>query len=69
MDEDITPAHDYEVLAVFPSQFSGVCTLNMTHKIRRGDFVSKIQRADNPFIPISGVACSMCTRDFPKAKK
>lgn len=67
-DSDITPDHDYEVVAYFPSQFSGWCTIEDSHRIRKGDRVSKIRLADNPMVSIPGVACAMCTRDIPKAK-
>lgn len=46
----------------FESQFRGTCTLDYEHKIKRGDRVTRIQRADNPMLPISGVACANCTK-------
>lgn len=67
-DLDITPDHDYEILAIFPSQFGGYCTIEPSHRIKKGDRVSKIQRADNPMVPVPGVACSICTLDLPRAK-
>lgn len=67
-DSDIEPDHEYEITAIFPSQFGGYCTIEPSHRIRKGDRVSKIQRADNPMIVIPGVACSVCTLDFPRAK-
>lgn len=67
-DSDITPDHDYEIVSIFPSQFGGVCNLEPAHRIRKGDRVSKIRRADNPMVPLSGVACSYCTLEFPRAK-
>lgn len=67
-DSDIIPDHDYEIVAVFPSQFGGYCNLEIAHRIRKGDRVSKIRRADNPMVPLPGVACSFCTLDIPRAK-
>lgn len=67
-DEDITPDHEYELVAVFPSQFSGYCTLDERHKIKKRDRVGKLRRADNPMVSVPGVTCKFCTLDFPKAK-
>lgn len=67
-DADITPDHEYEIVALFPSQFGGYCTLEPSHRIRKGDRVSKLRRADNPMISVPGVACSVCTLDIPRAK-
>lgn len=68
-DSDITPDHDYEVTAIFAAQFASTCTLNESHRIRKGDRVGKLQYADNPYISIPGVACKYCTTDYPRAKK
>lgn len=67
-DSDITPDHDYEIVAMFPSQFAGYCTLVDIHRIRKGDRVAKIRLADNPLISIPGVACGICALDLPRAK-
>jgi hypothetical protein len=68
-DSDITPDHDYEIVTIFPSQFGGYCTLDDRHRIRKGDRVSKLRRADNPMVSVPGVACQYCTLDLPKARK
>lgn len=44
----------------FKSQFSGVCTIDRDHPIKRGDWVTRVEHADNPFIPVTGVACKYC---------
>ncbi len=67
-DADIIPDHEYEIVAVFPTQFSGYCTLVDMHKIRKGDRVGKVRRADNPTIVLPGVACKYCILDYPRAK-
>lgn len=67
-DSDITPDHEYEITSNFPSQFGGYCTLNDSHRIRKGDRVSKLRLADNPLISVPGVACSLCSLDIPRAK-
>jgi hypothetical protein len=67
-DSDLTPDHEYEIVANFRSKFSGYCTLNDSHRIRKDERVSKIRRADNPLISIPGVACSVCSMDIPRAK-
>jgi hypothetical protein len=67
-DSDITPDHDYEIVAYFPSQFGGYCNLVDVHKIRKGDKVAKIRLADNPMVSIPGVACTICALDIPRAK-
>lgn len=60
--------HEYETIARFDAAYPGRCILNEDHKIRRGDKVSRVQMADNPMIPVSGVVCSVCTRTLPRAK-
>jgi hypothetical protein len=67
-DADLIPDHEYEIVANFPSQFTGWCTLNDSHKIRKGDRVSKLRRADNPLVGIPGVACPNCSLNIPRAK-
>lgn len=55
----------YEVVGrTFESQFHGRCTLDREHKIKRGDRVARIQRTDNPMLPISGVVCKNCLADI-----
>lgn len=60
---------EYEVLGrPFPAQFKGSCTLNWDHSYKRGDMVARVQRADNPLLPIPGVACAACVRILPRAQ-
>lgn len=66
-DQEINEAEGFETVAIFEAQFSGHCAIEYGHKVKRGDLVSKIQHADNPMIPVSGVACKSCTRMLPKA--
>jgi hypothetical protein len=55
--------HEYEMIGRrFQAQYGGVCTINMDHIVKRQDWVSKVQFADNPMLPVSGVACTSCTR-------
>lgn len=61
---------DYEAAGgSFETQFPGHCTINRDHKIKRGDRVVRVQRADNPLIPVPGVACKNCTKILPRAKR
>lgn len=51
----------YEIVGrTFESQFSGRCTLDPEHKIKRGQRVARVQRKDNPMLPVGGVACRLC---------
>jgi hypothetical protein len=60
---------EYELIGpVFRSSYPGWCTLDSNHRIRRDDRVSRVQRADNPMLPVTGVACSQCVRDLGHAK-
>ena len=55
----------YEIVGrTFESQFHGRCTLDRDHKIKRGDRVARIQRKDNPMLPIAGVVCKLCLGDL-----
>lgn len=59
---------EFEIIGrVFEAQYSGVCTINYDHRVKRGDRVAKVQRADNPMLPVSGVACAACVKVLPHA--
>ena len=59
---------EFEVIGkVFEAQYSGHCTIEYAHKIRRGDRVARVQRVSNPMLPVAGVACAMCVKILPKA--
>lgn len=59
---------DFELIGRwFEAQFSGHCTLDYEHRIRRGDKVSRVQHASNPMLPVTGVACSACVKVLPHA--
>lgn len=67
---DLDMEEEYEVLGrPFDSQFPGRCTIDYDHKIRRGDLVARVQRADNPMLPVTGVACGACVRVLPRVKR
>lgn len=55
----------YEVIARFPAMYSGFCAVDHTHKIKRGEMVGRIQRADNPMLVVTGVACYRCLKLLP----
>jgi hypothetical protein len=59
----------YVVTAVFPSQYKGYCKINLSHRIKLGQMVGKLAHADNPFLPVSGVACEKCLRDLARAPR
>lgn len=63
------PEDLFEVVGrAFEAKYKGHCTINYDHKIKMGSRVAKIQRKDNPMIPVSGVACSECIRMLSKAR-
>ena len=74
--DDDDPAHMHGVIdadvervsPIFAAQYSGVCVLDRSHIVKRGDKVSKVRYVDNPLITLSGVACKNCTLDVPRAK-
>lgn len=68
-DSDLLADSDYEITALFTAQFAGTCTIDSEHRIRRGDRIAKVQHADNPMLPVPGVACSACVLDLPRAKQ
>jgi len=58
---------DYEKIGrEFEAAFPSHCALNWDHAVKRGDRVSRIQRADNPMLPVTGVACKTCTKLIPR---
>lgn len=59
---------EFEITAVFDARFSGRCAVDPDHIVRKGDRVGFIQRADNPMLPKTGVACKACVRSLPNAR-
>jgi hypothetical protein len=60
---------EYELIGRwFNAAFSGHCALDWEHIIRRNDKVSRVQRADNPMLPVVGVVCPACRILLPHAK-
>ena len=52
---------DYEIVGKpFEAQYPGHCAINRDHTVRRKDRVARVQRADNPMLPVPGVACKAC---------
>jgi hypothetical protein len=61
---------DYEVRGrPFETAYPQRCTIDPDHKIKRGELVAKVQRADNPFLPVGGVACKFCIKGMPRSKE
>ena len=59
---------EYEIVGrPFDARFPGRCTIDPDHMVRRGDLVAYVQHADNPLLPVSGVACQACVRILPRA--
>lgn len=59
---------DYErVGRRFEARYPGRCTIDMDHRVKVGDLVSRVQHPSNPMIAVPGVACSMCTKSLPVA--
>lgn len=66
MTTDIT---DYERIGrIFDAQYPGRCVFDYDHRVKLRDSVSKVRLRENPFLPISGVACKACTRLLPAAR-
>lgn len=67
-DEPDTHEIEYEVKGrPFDARFPGRCTIDYDHQIRKGDLVAYVQRADNPMMPVQGVACQACVKSLPRA--
>lgn len=58
---------EFEVVETFNALYTGSCTLDNRHDIRRGTRVGKVRQIDNPLIPIPGVACASCVKFLPRA--
>lgn len=67
-DDDGEFAEDFIVTSTFKAQFKGTCTIDETHSYRAGDIVGKVERTDNPFLPVSGVCCNKCVRSLTHKK-
>lgn len=64
------PHEEYELIGrTFESMYAGRCTIERSHKVKRGDMVSRVQRSENPFVTVSGVACKTCTKSLPRARQ
>jgi len=67
--EGLDPEEMYEIQGrPFEAQFPGRCNIVWGHKIKYGDEVVRIQRTDNPMMPVGGVACAKCWKTLPRAK-
>lgn len=63
------PEDVFEIVGrAFEAKYKGRCTINYDHVIKMGSRVAKVQRQDNPMIPVAGVACEKCIRLLPKAR-
>lgn len=68
-DPDEEPDYEYEIVGrIFEAQYPGRCAIDPDHKVKRGDKVARAQRADNPLIPVPGVACKWCVKDYPRGR-
>lgn len=66
---DASTDEAFVIVAVFATQWAQSCTIDRSHRIKRGDMVGKVKRTDNPFIVVPGVACESCVRDYPREKQ
>ena len=56
-------AEDYVLSGrAFEARYHGRCAIDYDHTIRRGDLVAYVKHADNPMLPVPGVACAACVR-------
>lgn len=62
----MSESENYVITKVFRSGYSGYCTLDPEHRIKRNDLVGKLGRADNPMLPVTGVACKYCVKHIPR---
>jgi hypothetical protein len=59
----------YVVVAVFKNNYGGgICTADADHTFKHGDYVGKLERTDNPFLPVSGVCCNRCVKSITHKK-
>lgn len=71
-DEEFDEDEERQIETIGPkfrSQFYGYCAVDPEHRIKRNEFVQKIQYSDNPFLPAPGVACKRCISWLPKGRK
>lgn len=61
-DPDEETPEGFVVIASFRAQYKGFCNLNEEHTYKANDLVGKLERTDNPFIPVRGVCCNRCLR-------
>lgn len=59
---------DYEIQYIFQTAYRGTCAVNRAHQVKPGDKVAILRRADNPLLPVSGVACERCWRGLEHFK-
>ncbi len=69
LDDEFESDTDYEIVAVFDAQYPGHCAIDWDHKIKVRDRVARIQHADNPALPVRGLACTKCMRDLEFAQR
>ena len=63
------PEEQFEAIGpLMDAKFSGRCAIDWDHRIRRGDVVTRVAWADNPLLPVPGVACKNCTKFLKKSR-
>lgn len=58
-----------EITGMFVVAYSARCVLEWDHQIKIGQRAFKVQRKDNPMLPVSGAVCQDCAKRLSKAKK
>lgn len=62
-------ADEFEIVrGPFKTAYRGTCTIDRMHEMKPGELVAVVQRADNPMLPVPGVACYRCIRLMSRAK-
>lgn len=59
---------DFEIEALFSAKFPGNCAVERSHQIFKYDEISRVARVDNPFLPVTGYACRVCTARLKRKK-
>lgn len=52
---------DYKLARTFKARYEGNCAIEPSHVIFKWDDISRVVRVDNPFLPVAGYACRVCT--------
>lgn len=58
----------FVVISTAKASWRGDCAADELHTYKPGDIIGKLERSDNPFLPVPGWCCNRCVRTITHKK-